>query len=353
MKYRFKVGVVLMIVFGILPAPAQSQFTLGAIEAKPGQAASGLLPVPGGTGGDTSIPITIVQGSKPGPVLAFIAGVHGSEYAPILALQRVRATLDPKQLAGTVILVQIANLPSFLKPTIYYGPTDGKNLNLVFPGSADGSFSDRIAFTLVEKVMKPADFVVDILSGDNNEMLRHYVVVYYADAPDPKLVAQSKGMAEAFGFDLIKAATGRPTEFAKATYSTNAAILLGKPALAVESGQLGRPTEEAIERIERGVQQLLQHLRMVKGDPQPLHNFTLISVEQTLRSEANGLFYSTVDAGQSVRSGARLGYVTDFFGEPKQEVVDPFDGLLTMVVGTLPVSTGEPVVTIAKIEQKP
>ena len=352
MKHRFKVGVVLMIMFGILPAPAQSQFALGAIEAKPGQAASGLLPVPGGADGDTSIPITIVQGSKPGPVLALIAGVHGSEYAPILALQRVRATLDPKQLAGTVILVQVANLPSFLKRTIYYGPTDGKNLNRVFPGSADGSLSDRIAFTLVEKVMKPADFVVDIHSGDNNEMLRHYVV-YYADAPDAKLVAQSKGMAEAFGFDLIKAATGRPTKFAKATYSTNAAILLGKPAIAVESGQLGRPTDEAIERIERGVRQLLQHLRMVKGDPPPLHKFTLISGEQTLRSEANGLFYSAVDAGQLVRSGARLGYVTDFFGEPKLEVVAPFDGLLTIVVGTPPVSTGEPLVTIAKIEQKP
>jgi hypothetical protein len=71
MKHRFKVGVVLMIVFGILPAPAQSQFALGAIEAKPGQAASGLLPVPGGAD-DTSIPITIVQGSKPGPVLALM-----------------------------------------------------------------------------------------------------------------------------------------------------------------------------------------------------------------------------------------------------------------------------------------
>ena len=76
-------------------------------------------------------------------------------------------------------------------------------------------------------------------------------------------------------------------------------------------------------------------------------------VPDTVVRRPNGLFYSTVDAGQLVRSGARLGYVTDFFGEPKQEVVAPFDGLLTMVVGTPPVSTGEPLVTIAKIEQKP
>ena len=346
-----KIELLLVILLICLPARCQSQFTLGTIEAKPGQVASGFLPVSGGTDGDTNIPVTIIRGTNPGPILALIAGVHGSEYAPILALQRVRASLDAKQLAGTVILVQVANVPSFLRRTIYYEPTDGKNLNRVFPGSAEGSISERIAFTLVGKVMKPADFVVDIHSGDNNEMLRNYVV-YYADVPDPKLVAASKAMAESFGFDLIKAATGRPTEFAKATYSTNAATLLGKPALAVESGQLGRPTEEAIARIERGVHQLLQHLRMVSGSPPPVGTFTLIRGEQTLRSERTGLFYPLVEAGQSVRAGARLGYITDFFGKQIEEVVAPFDGLLTMVVGTPPISEGEPLVTIAKVEQK-
>jgi len=39
----------------------------------------------------------------------------------------------------------VANVPSFLKRTIYYGPVDGKNLNRVYPGKVDGTVSERIA----------------------------------------------------------------------------------------------------------------------------------------------------------------------------------------------------------------
>lgn len=48
--------------------------------------------------------------------------------APIVALQRVRASLDPAVLHGTVLIVHVANLPSFLGRTVYYSPIDGKNL---------------------------------------------------------------------------------------------------------------------------------------------------------------------------------------------------------------------------------
>jgi hypothetical protein len=63
-----KMELLLVILLIRLPARCQSQFTLGAIEAKPGQVASGFLPVSGGTDGDTSIPVTIIHGANPGPV---------------------------------------------------------------------------------------------------------------------------------------------------------------------------------------------------------------------------------------------------------------------------------------------
>src|SRR5262245_19951177 len=125
------------------PAP----FTVGAVTAAPGTTASGAIAIaarPGDQG--TTIPISIVHGVKPGPVLALTAGVHGQEYAPVIALQRVLKSLDPKSIAGTVVLVHVANMPSYLARTIYYAPADGKNLNRVFPGRADGTLSERIAF---------------------------------------------------------------------------------------------------------------------------------------------------------------------------------------------------------------
>src|SRR5512136_1980015 len=128
------------------PALAQGPFTVGPVTAQPGTIVSGTLDVPARAGdAGTTIPISVAQGTRPGPVLALTAGVHGMEYPPVLALQRLRATLDARDLAGTIIMVHVANMPSFLGRTIYYSPIDGKNLNRVFPGKPDGTISERIA----------------------------------------------------------------------------------------------------------------------------------------------------------------------------------------------------------------
>ncbi|MAD28294.1 MAG: hypothetical protein CMP00_01355 [Woeseiaceae bacterium] len=56
-----------------------------------------------------------------GPVLSLIAGIHGSEYSPILAMQEFVKLINPSQLNGTVINVHIANIPAFAPRTIYIG----------------------------------------------------------------------------------------------------------------------------------------------------------------------------------------------------------------------------------------
>ena len=111
-------------------------FSVGSITASKGTRVSGFLNVPPGTDAGSKIPITVIHGATPGPVLALLAGIHGYEYPPITALQSIRSEIDPTVLQGTVILVHVANLPSFLGRTIYYSPVDGKNLNRMFPGNA-------------------------------------------------------------------------------------------------------------------------------------------------------------------------------------------------------------------------
>jgi hypothetical protein len=163
-------------VLAAAPVAAQTPFSLGSVTAAPGTLASGTLRVaPRGGDGGTEIPFSILHGRTPGPVLALIAGTHGMEYVPIVALQRLRTTIDPGRLAGTILMVHVANLPSFLGRTIYYSPADGKNLNRVFPGKADGTLSERIADTITREVIARATHVVDIHCGDGNESLRPYV----------------------------------------------------------------------------------------------------------------------------------------------------------------------------------
>ena len=89
-------------------------------------------------------------------------------------IRRVCCAVAVVALAGTVIMVHVANMPSFLARTIYYSPVDGQNLNRVFPGKADGTLSERIADVITREVIAPATAVVDLHCGDGNEDLRPY-----------------------------------------------------------------------------------------------------------------------------------------------------------------------------------
>jgi predicted deacylase len=109
----------------------------------PGHKLSVLLPVRDGHD-STVIPVTVFHGRRPGPVLGIIASVHGYEYPPIIAAQQFAQTLDPAQLSGTVLLVHLANVLSFLGRRIQVNPQDNKNLNRVFPGRADGTITERL-----------------------------------------------------------------------------------------------------------------------------------------------------------------------------------------------------------------
>jgi hypothetical protein len=67
--------------------------------------------------------LTVIHGARPGPVLALIAGTHGYEYTSIVGLQRLPARLDPARMAGSVIVVHVANPPTFYAAASTTAPT--------------------------------------------------------------------------------------------------------------------------------------------------------------------------------------------------------------------------------------
>ena len=330
-----------------IEARAQAPFAVGGVTAAPGTTVSGDLKVPAGPGDEgTTIPFSIIHGTRPGPALALVAGTHGVEYPPVLALQRLRTSIDPQSLSGTVILVHVANMPSFLKRTIYYGPTDGKNLNRVFPGTRDGTLSDRIADVLTREIIDRATHVIDIHCGDGNEWLRPYS--YWVVTSAPPVVAASKDLALAFGLDHIVIDTERPNDPAASIYLANTAMTRGKPALTVESGGWSRTDEESIARVEQGVAGVLRHLRMRAGGPDPVAHPVWLGRNEVLRSTFTGLLYPMVEPGQTVAQGTLIARVTDFHGKLLEEIRSPFAGEILYVVATPPVTKGEPVGFVAE-----
>lgn len=326
-------------------AAAQAPFTVGPVTAAPGTTAAGTLDVAPRAGDNgTTIPITVVNGATKGPVLALIAGTHGMEYVPMVALQRLRTAIDPKTLRGTIVMVHVANMPSFLGRTIYYSPVDGKNLNRVYPGKADGTISERIADTITREVIDRATHVIDLHCGDGNESLRPYQ--YWITTGDPKVAEAGKQLALAFGLDHIVVDNERPIDAKSSIYTSNTAVTRGKPGLTTETGGMGVVDEPSIALVERGVAGVMKHLGMRSDGPTPVAVPIMLNRSEVLRAGVTGMFYAEVEKAHTVAKGTRIGRITDFHGKTIEEVRAPFDGEILYVVGTPPVSKGEPVAMV-------
>src|SRR5213595_2495442 len=108
-----RLSLVSLNILALLPFFASAQrtpFAVGTASAAPGQKTSGYLEVPAGVDAATNIPVVVVNGVKPGKILALVSGAHGTEYVSIIAIEKLIVQIDPAQLIGTVILVPLVNI---------------------------------------------------------------------------------------------------------------------------------------------------------------------------------------------------------------------------------------------------
>jgi predicted deacylase len=316
--------------------------TVGSVTGQSGEKVSGFLEVAARGDPGAAISVTLVTGRHEGPALALVAGTHGSEPSPIVALQRVRAMLDPEELRGTVLVVQIANVPSFQQRTIYRGPWDQKNLNRVYPGRPDGTTSERIAHAITTQVIDQCEYLLDMHSGDGIEALRPYS---YWNRPgvDERVDTIAREMALAFGIDHIVIDRGRPREREASVYCSNTAHVRGKPAVTTEAGGVGVPTEDMVELNVRGAFRVMRYLGMLPGSREMLERPRWIEPSVVVTSPATGLWYPAVRPDQRVEQDAVLGHLTDYFGTAVGEVRSPLAGIVMYVVVSPAMGKGEPV----------
>lgn len=327
-------------------------FRLMQLEVPAGERISGKLSVNGGADGvDTFIPVTVFHGRDSGPVLSLIAGIHGSEYSPIISMQRLPELLDPQAMAGTLIIVHIANLPAFQGRSIYFGPDDLKNLNRSFPGKADGTVTERIAFTLTEEIMPLSDYLIDIHSGDGNESLRPSYSAYYAEAGGTEVVDQSRRLAVAFGLETIVQFAGSYSSLDDAIYTSAQSVTRGIPSIDVESGELGVIDDVFIDPITDGALSVLRELGMIEGEPIVAANPLVISDRARVYSEYEGIWHkdALVKTGDFVTKGTELGVITDYFGKELQTVVAPASGVLLILFSTPPVNVDDNIAVIGAV----
>ncbi len=308
-----------------------------------------------GDGNETFIPITVFHGTQAGPVLGITAGVHGYEYSPILAGQQLIDTIDPSQLRGSVILVQIANMGSFLGRSPFVNPMDGRNLNRAFPGDAEGTITARIAHYISGQIIPRSDFFVDMHSGDAPEDLRPYSGYYHHD-DRPEISEKAKLMAMSMGFDHVAIFNTTNKDYMKdgnpSLYCSAEAYKRGIPAADIECGRLGMVEKDYVDKIVVGMESLLKHLDMLPGEPIKLDKIAIVADRSSVSSAHDGFFYPTKSSGDYVLKGMKLGYITNFFHETIAEVQAERTGIIMYILGTPPVNTGDTVASIGIIDNE-
>ena len=229
-------------------ADTRQTFTVGTAKASRGQKVYGAIKVPAGSDAGYDIPVALVHGARPGPVLAVVAGSHGSEYASIMAVEDLIARVNPAELSGTLVLVPIVNIASFEKITPHVNPVDNKSMNRFYPGNARGTQTDRASFAVTKEVVEKCDHLIDLHGGDLDENLRPYS--YWTVTGNQRQDEISRGMVLAFGLDHIIISRDRPKDPNASRFLENTASTRGKPSFTAEAGRSG-PVDPRSEDARR------------------------------------------------------------------------------------------------------
>src|SRR3954463_13424160 len=263
MEERMKrmTSAIVMLLSLYLGAASAQTFTVGTANAARGQKATGTIEVPAGVDAALSIPVAVVNGAKPGPVLALVAGSHGTEYTSIIALEKLIGMLNPNEISGTVIIVPLINIQSFEQKVPHLNPVDKKSMNRFYPGKMDGTQTDRASYLITKQVVEQSDHLIDLHGGDLDESLRPYS--YWSKTGDARMDAATKGMVLAFGLDHIILVTDRPRDPNAARYLESDATTRGKPAITAEAGYSGTVETDDLEALVNGCFNVMRYLKIL------------------------------------------------------------------------------------------
>jgi predicted deacylase len=290
------------------------------------------LTVADGTADGVRIPYFDIRGSRPGPQLTVIAGVHGAEYTSIAAARRFVTELDEESVSGRITVVPVTNPSAFWARTPFVVPQDGKNLNRCFPGRPDGSAAEAIAAAVFAQIVAGSDFLVDLHAGDIPESLEPFTIYDVSS-----VAAAARDLAVAYGFAhcVRQAATGRTV----AGSSCAAAADAGIPAIIAECGGNGILDPSAVVRHLGGLRNLAMTVGVLAGEPtrgQPIEEH---DGWEWLRTDTGGWWQPAVRVGSTVAAGAHLGVVSDVWtDQPIAEITAP-------TAGTVLFLTASPAVT--------
>lgn len=254
------------------------------------------------------MPIKVIHGKEHGPCLLIFSAVKGDELNGLEIINRLLESDRLSRMRGTLIAVPVLNILGLIGPSRAHNDT---NLERCFPGVENGSYGERIAHIFTQEILSKSDFCIELQTGSINHEILPQI---YCDLNN----VESKCLAQSFRAPVITNVSMQNNSLRKTTEQ------LGIPMLVYQAGEAMRFDKSAISLGLSGIHNVMEALSMLDASDQNDNNVfkPVFSQDQDwIRAHRSGVFLSTVELGQRIQKGQRIGIISDPFSADTAEVL--------------------------------
>ena len=315
-------------------------FEIAGHKVKPGTHVTIDLPIPQlYTHTPMEMPVHIIQGKKPGPVLFVCAALHGDEINGVEIIRRLVNQSTLKRLRGTLIAIPVINVYGMIHQSRYL--PDRRDLNRSFPGSEKGSLASRLADLLMTEIISKATTVIDLHTG---AVHRSNLPQVRCNLEDP----DTQAMARAFAVPVMIQSKVREGTLRESV------LAAGIPIIVYEAGEALRLDELSIRVGVRGINNVMSLLGMLPQKKQSRKKFeSQVALSSSwVRAPISGILLNNTKLGASVKKGSVLGTIADPFGKKHSEIIASYSGVVIGRTHLPLVNEGDALIHIAKIDEE-
>lgn len=294
---------------------------------------------------------TIVElgGSKDGPTVSVVGGIHGDEFEGVVACLRLADELADGPLRGQLRLVPVAHEAAHVA-SVRSSPLDGLNLARTFPGDPAGSPTERLADALRRHVIEGSDLFVDLHSAGTAYAMP--LLVGWTDDGCATCAAGGRA-AEAFAAPVLWRHPGP----VPAGRTLSAAHDSGIPSIYAEAAGGGTVTAAHVEAYVAGIRRVIASLGMLEprdaptqGRPRRLVGEGNLDVPAMI-APFDGVCETLVAPLDSVAPGQLVATVTDPLTGVRGEVISQVAGVVVLARRGARVARSENLVVLAEDDE--
>ncbi len=317
----------------------KDEFTIGGEKVKRGERRKIFLKI-GKLYDNTeiNIPVEVIRGKRPGPVLFVSAAIHGDELNGVEICKRLLDLRQLKDINGTLLVIPIVNVFGFNSLSRYL--PDRRDLNRSFPGSPNGSLTSRLANIFMTEIVLKSTHGIDLHTG---AVHRYNMPQIRAETDDPETLR----LAQAFGISVIIKSNLRDGSLRQSGLENKLPMLLfeGGEALRFEENVIRVALDGILSVMhEIGMLDVLRRNRKLKTPPY------IAKSSFWMRASRSGIVRSVGRIGQLVHKDEVIAVISDPYGDEIETVVARHEGIIIGALLLPVVHEGDALFHIATFE---